>query len=65
MMGEPGNSARHRRIILDALEACGGNQSKAAKRLGVSRVTVWNRMKKYNIDLKKVLSVNPRRNEGV
>ena len=31
-----------------------GNQTQAARILGINRVTVWNRMKKYGIDLKKV-----------
>ncbi len=35
--------------LLEALEKAGGNQSQAAKILGVSRVTVWNRMKRFNI----------------
>jgi DNA-binding NtrC family response regulator len=35
--------------LLDALEQCGGNQSRAAEVLGVSRVTVWNRMKRHGI----------------
>lgn len=26
-------------------------------RLGINRVTVWNRMKKYGVDLKKVLTI--------
>ena len=41
--------------LLKALQQCGGNQSRAAKVLGISRGTVWNRMKKYGIDLKKVM----------
>jgi PAS domain S-box-containing protein len=41
--------------LIDALRQTGGNQTRAAKILGVSRVTVWNRMRKYGIDLKKVL----------
>jgi PAS domain S-box-containing protein len=41
--------------LIDALRQCGGNQTQAAKFLGVNRVTVWNRMRKYGIDLKKVL----------
>jgi len=40
-------------ILIDALRRCGGNQSQAARMLGVTRVTVWNRMRKYGIDLKK------------
>ncbi len=41
--------------LVKALNEAKGNQSKAARILGVSRVTVWNRMKKYNIDLKRIL----------
>ena len=43
--------------LIQALKQTAGNQSKAAKLLNINRVTVWNRMRKYNIDLKKVLSV--------
>lgn len=42
-----------KRQLLDALEKAGGNQSEAARILGVSRVTVWNRMKKFNINLRR------------
>ena len=43
--------------LIKALQQTGGNQTKAAQLLDINRVTVWNRMKKYGIDLKKVLSV--------
>ena len=43
--------------LIQALKQTNGNQSKAAKLLNINRVTVWNRMKKYGIDLKKVLLV--------
>jgi len=39
--------------LIRALEQSGGNQSEAARILGVSRVTVWNRMKRYGISLTK------------
>ena len=42
-----------KRQLLDALEKTGGNQSEAARILKVSRVTVWNRMKKFNINLRR------------
>lgn len=42
-------------LLIQALKKSQGNQSEAARILGVNRVTVWNRMKKYRIDLKKVL----------
>ena len=38
-----------KRQLIEALESTGGNQSKAARILGVSRVTVWNRLKRFNI----------------
>ena len=39
--------------LLDALNLCSGNKSQAAKILGVHRMTVWNRMRKYGIQLTK------------
>ncbi|MFN2368477.1 MAG: helix-turn-helix domain-containing protein [Desulfurivibrionaceae bacterium] len=35
--------------MIETLEMAGGNQSQAARILGISRVTVWKRMKKYEI----------------
>ncbi|MFP4532989.1 MAG: sigma-54 interaction domain-containing protein [Desulfobacterales bacterium] len=40
-----------RQQLLDALQQTGWNQTEAARLLGVSRVTVWKRMKKYGIRL--------------
>jgi transcriptional regulator of acetoin/glycerol metabolism len=40
--------------LLHALKQTGGNQSLAAQILGISRVTVWNRMKRYGIKAKYV-----------
>ena len=48
--------AIERRELVDALEKTGGNQSQAARLLGVSRVTVWNRMKRYGIRAKRQVS---------
>ncbi len=42
-----------KRKLLDALEQAEGNQSKAARILGVSRVTVWNQIKKFNLNLRR------------
>ncbi|MEJ5347661.1 MAG: sigma 54-interacting transcriptional regulator [Desulfosoma sp.] len=47
---------RRRQELIEALRKAGGNQSEAARILGVSRVTVWNRMKRYQIDLQKIIS---------
>ncbi len=46
-----GESEKH--LLLDALQKADGNQTLAAKLLGVSRITVWKRIKKYHIQLKK------------
>lgn len=39
--------------LIGILRRTEGNQSKAAEILGVSRVTIWKRMKKYGIDIKR------------
>jgi len=41
---------------MEALRQTGGNQSKAAALLGVTRVTVWHRMKKHGIDVQKLIT---------
>ncbi|MBM9603994.1 sigma-54 interaction domain-containing protein [Desulfopila inferna] len=46
-----------RRELLEILKRTGGNQSKAADILGVSRVTIWNRMKRHGIDAKRLIEV--------
>lgn len=43
--------------LIETLEQTGGNQSEAAKKLGISRATIWNRMKKFNITFNKSLNV--------
>jgi two-component system response regulator HydG len=47
--------AAERSALIDALRQTRGNQSQAARILGISRGTVWNRMKRFGINLKKVL----------
>jgi PAS domain S-box-containing protein len=42
--------------LVEALRRTNGNQTKAAQLLGVNRVTVWNRMRKYGIDLQKEIT---------
>jgi two-component system response regulator HydG len=44
-----------KRAMVEALRKSGGNQSEAARLLGVSRVTVWNRIKKFKIDLRRTV----------
>jgi transcriptional regulator with PAS, ATPase and Fis domain len=56
--GQRGRSAgpgAEKQALIDALRRTGGNQTQAARILGINRVTVWNRMRKYNIDLNKVV----------
>ena len=38
-----------RQAIIDALRRCGGNQTRAAKELGMSRRTLISRLEQYNI----------------
>lgn len=38
-----------RENLLEVLRDCGWNQSEAARKLGVSRVTIWKRIRKYDI----------------
>ena len=45
--------AFERGLVARALDSTGGNQSEAARRLGVSRVTVIDKMKKYNLNHKR------------
>jgi PAS domain S-box-containing protein len=49
-----GNGPSPREALVAALVQTGGNQSAAARLLGVSRGTVWNRMRKYGIDPKRI-----------
>jgi len=43
--------------LILALREARGNQTRAAGILGVNRVTVWHRMKKYGINLRRVLEM--------
>ena len=45
--------AFERGLVSRALDATGGNQSEAARRLGVSRVTLIDKMKKYALNQKR------------
>ena len=47
---------KERTRLIDTLRQVGGNQSEAARILGVSRVTVWKRIKKYGVDLETELA---------
>ncbi len=41
------HGSSEKEMIFWALEECGGNQSKAAKLLGIDRTTLWRKLKKY------------------
>jgi two-component system response regulator HydG len=44
-----------KRELIEVLKKSNGNQAEAARLLGVSRVTVWNRIKKHKIDIRRVI----------
>lgn len=44
--------------LIEALQRTKGNQSKAAELLGVSRVTVWNRMRRFGVQYKKSIETD-------
>ena len=39
-----------RDMVLSVLQEAGGNRAEAARRLGISRVTLWKRLKQYGLD---------------
>jgi len=45
----PDSSLSDREQLIQALKQTGGHQAKAAEMLGISRVTLWKRMKKYGV----------------
>jgi PAS domain S-box-containing protein len=47
----PSLNIQEKKNLLAVLRETGGNQSEAARILGVSRVTIWKRIKKYGINL--------------
>jgi len=47
-----------KRELIEALKKAGGNKSKAAEFLGVSRVTVWNRMKRFQVETPRQVKIN-------
>jgi transcriptional regulator of acetoin/glycerol metabolism len=43
--------------LIAALRKAGGNRSETARILGVTRATVWNRIRKHNLKLEQVIQV--------
>lgn len=41
---------QEKEIIMRALQECGGNKAAAAEKLGMSRTTLWKRLKQYGLD---------------
>jgi PAS domain S-box-containing protein len=55
----PLNKEEIKRIeLIEALDQTDGNQSKAAELLGVTRVTVWNRMRRLGIQYSKKMKID-------
>jgi len=48
-------SPEQKEVLLDALKKTGGNKSEAAKILGISRVTLWKRLKEHDIQVNKAV----------
>ncbi len=51
--------AGERQRIMDALSAAGGNKSEASRRLGISRVSLYKRLRKYNIHQSELGTIVP------
>ncbi len=47
--GEEDGERDEREVLRQTLAAAGGNKAEAARMLGISRVTLWKRLKKYNL----------------
>ena len=50
-----GIECEEKTALIEALKKSMGNKSQAARILGISRGTVWNRMRKYDINPQKIL----------
>lgn len=59
--GRQGSSMEdaERQAILEALQACGCNQSMAARRLGIGRTTLYRKMQKYGISSARSIERRP------
>ena len=51
------SDAGDRQLLIEVLKKTGGNQSEAGRQMGVSRITIWKRIKKFGIDLARDLNV--------
>ena len=48
-------NSEQKEVLLDALKKSGGNKSEAAKFLGISRVTLWKRLKDHDIQVNRAV----------
>jgi two-component system, NtrC family, response regulator HydG len=55
VLEQPADNAKDKKKqeLIEALRKSKGNQSEAARILGISRVTIWNRMKEFGLESKK------------
>ena len=51
----PENECQEKTALISALKKAMGNKAQAARILGVSRGTVWNRIRKYNLSPKEII----------
>jgi PAS domain S-box-containing protein len=45
-----------KKMIETMIEKCGGNLTRTAHKLGISRVTLWRKIKKFDIDISKIIT---------
>jgi PAS domain S-box-containing protein len=53
--GAPGEANEERDRIIEALRLSGGRRVEAANRLGISRVTLWKKIKAYGIQIENII----------
>ncbi len=46
----PAGTAGEREMLIQVLDKCGGNKTKAARELGIGRTTLWRKLKAYGIE---------------
>jgi len=54
---ENNDEPEEKNLLVQALHLANGNRTEAARILGITRTTVWNRIRKYNIKMEKLIRV--------